>query len=331
LLAQQRRKKIHESTERASKEDGTEKNISQGATDNNRGVEPTSGNVTATMNGNEDSTITQAGNNSGEKAIPDSAITPPQEKSADTTRKDTAVVKDTLTKSSDGGRKPWVGFFVSWDFTAYHLKENNNVNTSEAKAVINSSDIGGENSLAQYTLGIMGGLRVTKKFALEAGVFYSQKRKLSNIISSPAGVDAQGNESFSDFTYNYSAKYIEAYGRIKYYFLEKKHSFYAGIGAAGSFNFPSSKADRGYFERVTFSETAAPQTDIVTLEASSAGFSVVVCTGMEVVLSQRWNLFVEPSYKHALTSVTRHPYYDKIPVEHFWRTFSLGTGLMYKF
>lgn len=334
LLAHRKTKKLPVDAMKENEEVKERKNNAEGANDNSSGVGATSDNTFETAKENSDNETTQAGNNSKEKVNSDSsasAIMLPEEISSDTIPKDTAVVKETLTKSSDSGRKPWVGIFASWDFTSYHLRENSNVLVNEASTVFNSSGIGGEKSLAQYTFGIMGGLRVSKKFALEAGVFYSQKRKLSDVVSSPAGTDAQGDESFSDFAYHYNAKYIEALGRVKYYFLEKKQSFYVTAGATGSFNFPSAKADKGYFERTTFSETAAPQTDIVTLESSSAGLSIVLTAGAEVTLSQRWNLFIEPAYKHALTSVTRHPYYDKIPVEHFWRTFSLGTGLMYKF
>ena len=354
VLAQRQAKKVPESAIGEREEDKTKKNISRGGNENSKGEEtPSKGESEmesgklqpasqAEANSNREASVDSgiaesatapSGNNSVENSDTDSAVIaePVKDAKSDSAQAAAQAPKDTTQEKSGFSPKPWIGIYTSWDFTGYHLKENNNVTAGEAGAALNSSDIGGENSLAQYTLGIMGGLRVSKKFALEAGAFFSQKRKLRALISSPAGADAQGNESFSDFVYNYNARYIEAYGRIKYYFLEKKHSCYAGIGAAGSFNFPSSKTDKGYFERITFSETSAPQTDIVTLESSSAGFSIVVSAGMEVILSQRWNFFVEPSYKHALTSVTRHPYYDKIPVEHFWRTFSLGTGLMYKF
>ncbi|HLG33737.1 MAG TPA: outer membrane beta-barrel protein [Bacteroidia bacterium] len=352
MLAQHRTKKTSESTGESNNENMPLKNIPDDVDETKRGEGKSSDRASETVKENSEpnpqsetinkqtamtdsgiaDSTTQAGNNSDKIIAADSAVVavPVKDAKADSAQAAHAV-KDTTEQKSGFSAMPWIGIYASWDFTGYHLKENNNVTAGEASTVFNSSGIGGESSLAQYTVGIMGGLRVSQKLALEAGALYSQKRKLSDTISSPAGVDEQGNESFSDFIYNYNAKYIEAYGRVKYYFLEKKHSFYAGIGAAGSFNFPSAKKDKGYFERTTFSEAATPQTDIVTLESSSVGLSIVVSAGMEVIFSQRWNLFVEAAYKHALTSVTRHPYYDKIPVEHFWRTFSLGTGLMYKF
>jgi hypothetical protein len=238
--------------------------------------------------------------------------------------------KDTTVKLSGFNSKPWIGIYASWDFTSYHLRENSNFAT-EAGDIINSASIEGESSLEQYTIGIMGGLRMTPKLALEAGALFSQKRKLNDIISTDANANSNGEESFSDFVYCYNAKYVEAYGRVKYYIIEKKQSFYVTAGAVGSFNFPSRKDDRGYFERTTFSEVSPPQTDRITLEASSAGLSIVVSAGMEISLKGRWNLFIEPGYRHALTPVILHPDYEKLPVEHFWRTFSVGTGLMYKF
>ena len=121
------------------------------------------------------------------------------------------------------------------------------------------------------------------------------------------------------------------YGRIKYYLAENKNSFYAAAGLSGSFNFPSSKSDEGYFQRTTFNATDMPRSDRISLDASSSCLSMVISAGMEINLSAKWNLFIEPSYTHSFSAVIRHPSYDKIPIDHFWRTFSLGTGLMYKF
>lgn len=224
-----------------------------------------------------------------------------------------------------------LGIYASLDYNFYSLKENSNVAQAEAELVRQSDLIKGEKWGGQYTIGITGGYLFTKKLSLEAGVFYSQKKKLHADINTPAYSLNSGDEMFSDFTYDYKARYLELYGRVKYYFHQKKNSLYATLGAAGSYNLPASNSNSDYFLRTSYSEFSGVETERVTFDASSAGLTLVASAGIEIPLGARWDAYVEPTYRHSFYPVIKHPTYNRVPIEHFLRSASLATGLMYKF
>jgi len=116
----------------------------------------------------------------------------------------------------------------------------------------------------------------------------------------------------------------------RYYFLQKKNSFYATLGAAGSYNLPVKNDSSDYFLRTSYSRSST-ESEHVALNASSAGLILVVSAGIEIPVGTTWEVYVEPAYKYSLDPVIKHPGYDRVPVEHFLRSISLATGLMYKF
>ena len=242
----------------------------------------------------------------------------------------TPLATDNKTKqdSSRHGRLR-LGIYASVDYNYYTLKENKNVTQAESDYVSQSSLIEGDKWNGQYTIGIIGGYLFTQKLSLEAGAFYSQKKKLHASINTPAYASS-GQEIFSDFTYDYKARYFELYGRFKYYLYQRKNSWYATVGAAGSFNLPESISSSDYFSRVSYSESST-KTENVKLDASSVGAILVISAGVEIPLGKRWDVYIEPVYRYSFSPVIKHASYDRVPVQHFMRCISLATGLMFKF
>jgi hypothetical protein len=242
----------------------------------------------------------------------------------------TSTAKDTTQPhdSSAPGRFR-LSIYASLDYNYYALKENKNVTQAEANYVNQSDLIKGDKWGGQYTIGIIGGYLFTQKLSLEAGAFYSQKKKLHASINTPA-YNSEGEEMFSDFTYDYKARYFELYGRMKYYLRQRKNSWYATIGAAGSFNLPESISTSDYFSRVSYGESST-KTEDVKLNASSVGAILIISGGVEIPLGKRCDIYIEPAYKYSFSPVIKHSGFDQVPVEHLLRCISLATGLMYKF
>jgi hypothetical protein len=278
-------------------------------------------------------TATQAG--AQEKSLPaegpsDTANTTPQNVLAQQ-NDSTDLNKDDKTAAEAPRFKRFrLGLYASLDYNYYTLKENSNVADAEAEVVQQSGDIKGENFAGQYTIGIMGGYLFSQKLSLEAGAFYSQKKKLQAYISTPAYMSNSDEEMFSDFIYEYNAKYFELYGRVKYYFIRERNPFYATLGAAAGYNLPAGNDSSDYFARTSYGESGTVA-DHVALNSSSVGLTLVVSAGMEIPICKNWDMFIEPAYRYSVTPMVKHPSYDRIPVEHFLRGISLATGLMYKF
>ena len=229
-----------------------------------------------------------------------------------------------------------IGVYASLDNNFYSLRRNSNVPQAESDFVSQSDLINGEQLSAEYTVGIMGGYMFSKKLTLEAGAFYTQKKKLHANINIPAYSLSTGQEMFTDFRYDYQGRYFEVYGRGKYYFLQKRNALYVTAGVATGFNLPGNDSS-DYFSRTSYvsmnpyGETPPVKTDRVSLESSSMSLVLVISAGAEIPVSKRWNIFIEPAYRHSLTPVIKHPSYDQVPVEHYLRSISIATGLMYKF
>jgi hypothetical protein len=318
------------------------------AWENNKGLNPSSGNTSgSSIDANDNIKENTVGSNA-QNITSDETAASAEEKnnstvsaSADTvpallekipadSALGTTLTNDNTNKSDSLALKRFrLGIYVSLDYNYYTLKENKDVAQAESDFVNQSSSIKGEKWGGQYTVGIIGGYLFTQKLSLEAGVFYSQKKKLHADIYTPAYTNAE-EEMFTDFTYDYEARYFEMYGRIKYYFHQRKNSFYATLGAAGSFNLHSGNETSDYFSRVSHSESSNV-TDRVTLDASSAGLVLVLSAGMEIPVSNRLDLYIEPAYRYSFNPVIKQPDYNRVPVEHFLRSISLATGLMYRF
>ncbi|MFI5163940.1 MAG: outer membrane beta-barrel protein [Bacteroidia bacterium] len=224
----------------------------------------------------------------------------------------------------------WVGGYFSWDATHYKAK-NMNTAYGESQYVLNAFNPNNDSvKQLQFTVGITGGYNFHEHFSFEGGIFYSQKKKASSSITLPMYISQYG-ESISEYSYYYNAQYLEINGRLKYSFGKGKVSYYVAPGIFGSFNFPVKEEKRGYFTRTFFSESTSAQSEKIILEPSSLGMSASMAVGVEIHLTSKWSIYAEPSYRYAFNPVIKHPTYDQIPVNHFWRTVSFGLGCMYHF
>ncbi len=224
----------------------------------------------------------------------------------------------------------FIGGYFSLDYNHYLLKENGLVPPSEADYVDHSDSINGKNSASQFTAGLTAGYRIAQNTEIEMGVFYSRKKELTANIMTPAYINDLMQQVHSNYIYNYNASYFELSGKVKYYFcVGTKKWIYAGAGGIASFNFPENPNNKSYYSHTLYNDTTWISKDKVTLEPSSASFTAILLGGFETALSNRWNAFVEPEYKYGFSPVIKHPSFDYIPVNHYWRTFSIGFGLKY--
>jgi len=237
--------------------------------------------------------------------------------------------EDKTKQANSSGRKIQVGLFVSWDRNTYHLKESSNADKDEADYILNSDSISGKKSVEQFTVGLRGSYLISNKIALEAGLFYSQKRKIDAAIYTPQYSSSSSGESISDFVYHFNARYFEIEERIKYFVYQKNPLVYISAGAKESFNLSQSNPD--YFEHTVYSTSAPPHTERVLLKPAFASTSLVFAAGAEVPFNSRCNFFIEPSYTYALDAMINNPSSVTVPVNLFRRSFSIGTGLNYKF
>lgn len=224
----------------------------------------------------------------------------------------------------------WIGAYFSWDKNNYELKETKNASDNEAQFVMNALKVDSAHKGLQYTAGLIGGYAFSEHLSFTGGILYSKKKKVQKIIVVPMYV-TQFGESISSYSYYYNAQYLEVSGLLKYYIYKEKIYYYITIGMFGSFNFPVKEENRGYFIRNFYSESTLPQSEKVVLEPNSMGMSTVFAAGVEIPVTSKWSIYAEPAYRYALNPVIKHPSYDKIPVNHFWRTVSFGIGGMYHF
>jgi hypothetical protein len=219
-----------------------------------------------------------------------------------------------------------LGINYSFDFTKYFVEQNKSVASEDAEYAASSDSIKGIKQGAQFTIGVSGAYSITPHLEVELEIAYSQKEKLSDVIQTPII-----NNQYSVFKYFYNGKYFEFGGKLKYLIpATNRIALYPTIGGMASFNFPTNATDKGYYIRKTFTDTLT-HTDKILLETSSASLSFLVGLEINYQLSSRWSAFIEPLYKYGINPVIKHPTYDYIPVNHYWRTVSIGAGIKYSF
>ncbi len=246
---------------------------------------------------------------------------------------DTLVVaqqknNDENNSSQKKAKTIWLGGYFSWDINNYELEDTKN--TSHGDYVMNTLKADSLGKQFQFTVGLTGGYGLSEHFSAEGGIFYSQKKQVKKSIGVPK-YNTEYGESIVDYSYYYNAQYLELYGGLKYYLSKGKVNYYIAPGLLGSFNFPVKEEKRGYFTRTFYSETTQPKSEKIILEPHSFGMSAVFSAGAEIKLTPKWNIYAEPSYKYGLNPVIKHPTYNKVPVNHFWRTVGFGIGCMYNF
>ena len=158
-------------------------------------------------------------------------------------------------KTSEKG-KFYIGGYFSLDFNHYLLKENSTVPPAQANYVYNSDSIKGINSGAQFTVGIILGYMVNDHFEIEGGVSYSKKETVRANVNTPEQTADSGQQTYSEYLYDYNAQYLELSGKVKYYYpFGNRKWLYAGAGGIFSFNFPENSNNLGYYTHITYSDS----------------------------------------------------------------------------
>lgn len=236
----------------------------------------------------------------------------------------TAFIQDT---NSQVHKKFLVGIYLSKDFNAYAIKTK----TADGEEISSNTDISGQQTFWQYTTGITAAYAKTQRMAVQAGIFFSQKRKIT-ASNTHVGFteDSALNRIYTNYQYQLSASYLELNVKVKYYLSTGTWRIYAAPGITGGFNFPVRSAQQNYFLREEYNRETIIR-DKVILEPFSMGLDLTGGLGLEYNMDKQWALYAEPAYRYGLNPVIKHPAYTRIPVEHYLRAFGIGFGLNYKF
>lgn len=220
--------------------------------------------------------------------------------------------------------KRWaIGPYVSWDKNRFYIEPN----SLDGEKVLNNLGTYSDSSRfsPQYTAGLNINYYINSKLVIESGAWFSQKQKLYSIAYF---FDAK-SDSASIYTFNFSGRYFEIPLKLKYNVFEGKFMPYVSAGASFGFNIP--KPGRDYFTLEKVNEVKETRIDKITLEMSSIGITGQLSAGLAAILGKNCVVFIEPTYRHHFNPVVKHPTYKEIPVNHFIRTISVGSGILYKF
>ena len=69
----------------------------------------------------------------------------------------------------------------------------------------------------------------------------------------------------------------------------------------------------------------------LALAGGSMGTAIDLGAGIQIPLSDRLGLFIEPSYQMALSPAVKHPSFDLLPFNPRIHSFSIATGLSFQF
>lgn len=230
-------------------------------------------------------------------------------------------------------KKFCVGIYASLDRNNYAVKSGNTLLTGGITSFGDS--INGISSWGQYTFGITGGYKPSKRILLETGLFYSQKKKIVYdspnyaIQQNPNDVNSWTNNRF---TYRHNAQYIQLFLKMKVYYLEKDmFRLFVSPGFIFEANIPASKENKSYYSYESVSNTTFTK-DKYAFSSSSIGSNLTISTGVEFKLNGNWVLAVEPSYNYKLSQEIRFKNTVEVsPVKHYNRALCFGVRLLKEF
>ncbi|HNW99642.1 MAG TPA: hypothetical protein PKK00_14645 [Bacteroidales bacterium] len=246
-------------------------------------------------------------NNSSSQNLADSA------KAKDNVRD---LKKESSQKNNVALNKWGVGFSFSCDMDKYRMISNNDNGT----ALLDSADavLKGSGNFA-FTTGLQVTYRFSEKLSVEAGMLYSQKRRLSVI-------DYNYRNSV-EYSFDYNGRYIDIPVRSRYYFISSPVNIFATAGIVFNSNFPvkskgyfmlQNPQDSGYYERVT-------------IQPSSVGISMQIGAGAEYMLNKKIRFYFLPMYNYSFSPVLKHPTYNNEPIKHFINSFNITAGCYFDF
>ena len=288
--------------------------------------------TTQTVTAKADNSQTSSFNNPQSKAQTDAVTTIIKRNNADSIDKNKSITSNATVKTVADTAKPknntasvnnpppkpvitfkkWgIGLSLSYDINNYRLQGNNDY----GKALIDSSSgkLKGSNSFL-YSIGVQATYRFSEKLSVEAGVLYSQKKRL--FVS---GI-TYGNTY--NYTFNYNGKYFDLPIRARYYFLNVPVKLYATAGVLLSSNFPVK--NKGYFKLKNPQDSG--YYEMVTIQPASIGVSMQVGAGVEYMLKNKMRLYFSPIYNYSFSPVLKNPTYNNEPVKHFINGFNIAAG-----
>ncbi|MEY5048325.1 MAG: hypothetical protein RLZZ175_1684 [Bacteroidota bacterium] len=232
--------------------------------------------------------------------------------------------KSTKKDSSDNKYiKKWaIGPYFSLNQAGYNLKSNDNFGSEILNS--NSHNLSGKSNL-NYSIGIQVSRELSEKLSVQFGVLYNQKTIVDADIKSIGLIKDSNNYSFNNYEYHFSGKNILTQLSLKYYFNTTKLRFYTLLGVQNQFNISGSD---NYFKVESYSiQNSSAKT--VSLSSKSIGVIGQISFGISYKLSDKINIYIEPTYRKDFMQVVRREEFDKLPVSHYTKPFGLGIGLFY--
>lgn len=194
---------------------------------------------------------------------------------------------------------------------------------SGGKSMLADRDLGtglpdGLKSTAAFPNGF--GLRVQytldRQLAFFTGVSLTSKGNLQGWIRSSPTLSTE---------YQLSGQYVEVPVALKFIQPLRGMDIYARAGLTFQFNRP------GEMNRVVVHDEGSKQQSTLALAGGSMGTAIDLGAGIQIPLSDRLGLFIEPSYQMALSPAVKHPSFDLLPFNPRIHSFSIATGLSFQF
>ncbi len=253
-----------------------------------------------------------------------------------------ATIPDTLCKTDatrtvilvDTSYKKYAfGIYVSLDKNSYAIQQvNNNLfgGTADYGDAIKGRVLG-----AEYSIGLAGGYKTSKRVLIETGLFYSQKKKIdyvSKTYRTLTSLDDTSAWSDNKFSYHYKAQYIQLFLKMKLYFLDKeKFRLFVAPGFIFDTNLPVSQKNNSYYQFE--SKTANKYTkQKYTFETGSIGTNLTISSGIELKLQNDFLISFEPHYIYGLNQLVKYKNIESVlPVKHYNRSIGMGVRFIKEF
>jgi hypothetical protein len=167
-----------------------------------------------------------------------------------------------------------------------------------------------------YTTGLNMEYHLNKKITLAAGLLWSDKGEQSKTYTIENPVSGYVPTELKMINHNY---YLDIPVKVNYYVFSKKMKLYVTAGISTNV-FLNQKITvvSWYYDGTTSNKTSASKPDFKRLNiAAIAGI------GMDVNISSKFNLKIEPLLKHSITSAT------DTPIKTYFYSAGLNFGIFY--
>ena len=193
-----------------------------------------------------------------------------------------------------------MGLAIAPSFSSRYLK-------AESDAQTNAEYFDSiENPHLGYSVGLNFGYQISKRFAINSGLLFSNKAQ---------GSKAASLESILNYTNN--IYYLDLPLKFNYYYSVKKSKFYLTGGANFSYFLANKISYRK--ENITDKFTA------VSDDLNNFNIAGVIGLGVDLPIYKRWAFNFEANYQHAFTPVLN------TPIKRYLYSINPTIALFYKF